>query len=278
VRCGERVALLGPNGSGKTTLIRDVMAHGAWDDDTLRVGPSLRVGYAAQEQEVLNDDRTVLDEIRREGLSQERAFALLSAFLFGRDDLSKRVGHLSGGERNRLQLARLMAQQPDFLILDEPTNHLDIPACEAIEDALADFKGTILAVSHDRYFLDKIVARVVEVTDRKLVSYDGNFSEYWHERYQRPVRPAARVATRGRDRDRRGPQPARRSNGAEEALRVRIEEGEREKLALERRIAEAFGRGDHVQGRRAATELERHQSRLDELYERWVAVEEGSAK
>ena len=142
ISCGERVALLGPNGCGKTTLLRDIVAEGAWDHATLRIGPSLRVGYCAQEQEVLDDERTVLGQMIADGVaSRDRAFNLLRRFMFGRDDLDKRVGDLSGGERNRLQLARLIAQQPDFLILDEPTNHLDIPACEAIEEALADFQA-----------------------------------------------------------------------------------------------------------------------------------------
>ena len=277
ISCGERVALLGPNGSGKTTLLRDIIANGAWDHDTLRIGPSLRVGYCAQEQEVLDNERTVLGQMIADGVhSRDRAFNLLRQFLFVRDDLDKRVGELSGGERNRLQLARLIAQQPDFLILDEPTNHLDIPACEAIEEALMEFKGTILAVSHDRYFLDKIADRVVEVRDGAFESYAGNFSEYWAEHHEQPAVSAGRIATRRHERE-RAPRPAKHATSVRASeLQSRIEEAERERGALENRVSDAFTRGDHREGTRAATLLEQHRARLDELYTRWLKEEETS--
>jgi ATP-binding cassette subfamily F protein 3 len=156
ITSGERVAIVGPNGSGKTTLLRDVVTNGEWENDVIRIGPSIRTGYAAQEQEVLEGDRTIIEELMESPppSSETAAFALLRKFLFTRDDLRKRVSNLSGGERNRLQLARLTKLKPNFLILDEPTNHLDIPAREAVEDALAEYEGSILVVSHDRYFLD----------------------------------------------------------------------------------------------------------------------------
>jgi len=273
IACGERVALVGPNGCGKTTLLRDIVARGAWDDATLRVGPSLRVGYCAQEQEVLEDDRTVMGELRAiPNVTPERATSVLLQFLFRPDDFSKRVGDLSGGERNRLQLARLIIEQPGFLILDEPTNHLDIPACEAIEDALADFKGTILAVSHDRYFLDKLADRVIEVREGGLQSHPGNFSEYWASRPTRAQAAPARVATRRRQRER----PERRTEppaapAADERMQRQIEEAEREAAALERRVAEAFTRGDHREGTRAAKLLDQQRARIEELYRQWLS-------
>ena len=272
IACGERVALLGPNGSGKTTFLRDVVEHGSWDHHALRVGPSLRVGYCAQQQESLRDDRTVLEEMTLgAGVLRDRAYGLLQQFMFGYHDVDKRVGDLSGGERNRLQLAKLIALQPDFLILDEPTNHLDIPACEAIEDALASFEGTILAVSHDRYFLDKIATRVVEVRDSGFASFDGNFSEYWAER-QPPARSQkARVATRATARRASAAQPGR--TAAASPLASRIEAMEQERQALEREAAEAFERGDHRAGSRAASKLEAHQTKLDRLYAQWLADE-----
>src|SRR5581483_7854358 len=270
IACGERVALIGPNGSGKTTLLREIVARGAWDDDTLRVGPSLKVGYCAQQQEVLEDDRTVLDQILYEpGMTRQRAFDVLGRFMFGELDFDKRVGDLSGGERNRLQLALLMVRQPDFLIMDEPTNHLDIAACEAIEEALASFQGTVLVVSHDRYFLDKVVHRVIEVRDARLHSFNGNFSEYWMARH-RIARPTkARVATRRTMRE-RTERPSQSSKRALE-LQARIEDAERELVAIEQAVSAAFARGDHREGSRLAHRLEDQRRRIDRLYEEWAA-------
>ncbi len=278
IACGESVALIGPNGSGKTTLLRDVMEYGAWDHPTIRVGPSLRIGYCAQEQEVLDDGRSVLDELLADGLvTRQGAFSVLARFLFGPDDWDKRVGDLSGGERNRLQLAKVLLRKPNFLILDEPTNPLDIPAREAVEEVLADFEGTILIVSHDRYLLDKVAGRVIEVRDRQLVSYPGSFSEFWHAS-QAPGPETARVSTRRRARERQRPRRTVSRKAAPAAppseLQTKIAEAEQEKLALERRVAEAFTRGDHREGTRVAKQLEQHAGRLEDMYERW-AEEEG---
>jgi len=269
IDCGERVALVGPNGCGKTTLLRDIVEQGAWDNHVIRIGPSLTVGYCAQEQEVLCGDRAIVEEIQTASpMSRSDAGVVLSKFLFGWDDLQKRVEDLSGGERNRLQLARLMVMKPNFLILDEPTNHLDIPAREAVEEALEDFEGTILVVSHDRYFLDKIANRVVEVRDRRLVSYPGNFTDFWYARREYIPRAIGRVATRRKHRERR--EPKKTPERALAALEQRITEAEQEKLALEQRITEAFERRDHREGRRAAKQLERLQAQIDDLYEKWV--------
>ena len=150
---GETVALVGANGTGKSTLLKDIVENGDWDSEHIRVGPSMKIGYSAQQQETLDDDQMVVQQVREAApMSNEAAFALLSALLFDHEDMSKLVGDLSGGERNRLQIARLMATKPNLLILDEPTNHMDIQSQEAVEEALEEFKGTLLVVSHDRYF------------------------------------------------------------------------------------------------------------------------------
>jgi ATP-binding cassette subfamily F protein 3 len=268
VRCGERVALVGPNGSGKTTLLRDVITTGRWENPTIRVGPSMQVGYCAQEQEVLQPERTVLETVMSAGLpSPGAARAVLARFLFFEQDAGKLVANLSGGERNRLQLALLMVLKPNFLILDEPTNHMDIPAREAIEDALADYEGTILVVSHDRYFLDKVVERVVEVRDRKLVSHAGNFSDFWSRRRSAMPRAVGRVSTRRKARERSAAAPA----GQLSELERRIGVTEQRKVELEGRMETAFLQNNRREARRCRTELERLQKELDRLYEKWFA-------
>ncbi|MCH7984121.1 MAG: ABC-F family ATP-binding cassette domain-containing protein [Chloroflexi bacterium] len=271
ITSGERVAIVGPNGSGKTTLLRDIVAEGAWENEVIRIGPSIRTGYAAQQQEVLDGDRTILAEMMASPPESNEtvAFALLRNFLFTRDDLRKRVSDLSGGERNRLQLAALMKLKPNFLILDEPTNHLDIPAREAVEDALADYVGTILVVSHDRYFLDKVVDRVIELEDRDLVSFEGNFSEFWQARYRSVPGETGRVSTRGADRKKaRVERAEQRADVA--SLERRIEEAEEQKLELEQQIGQAFESRDNREGRRLNRQLERVRTLLKDLYEQWA--------
>ena len=269
IACGERVALVGLNGSGKTTLLRDIVEHGGWDNPRLRTGPSLEVGYCAQQQEVLHGDRSILQELTSVApIRRQAGIALLARFGFSIEDNRKRVAQLSGGERNRLQLALLMVLKPNFLVLDEPTNHLDIPAREAVEEALEDFNGTILVVSHDRYFLDKIVQRVVEVRDRKLVSYAGNFSDFWSTRQAMTQRAVGRVGKRRKQRER--PRPAKTGGKQVAALEQRITDLEQRKLTLERDMGKALSHGDPRRGRDAARQLAQLKAQLDSLYARWL--------
>jgi ATP-binding cassette subfamily F protein 3 len=267
---GERVAIIGPNGSGKTSMLRDIIELGEWENSVIRIGPSIRIGYAAQQQEVLDGNRTILEAMMSSPPESNEtvAFALLRNFLFSREDLRKKVADLSGGERNRLQLAALMKLKPNFLVLDEPTNHMDIPAREAIEDALYDYEGTILVVSHDRYFLDKIVNRVVELEDRDLVSFDGNFSEYWQTTQKSVSTESGRVTTRGADR-RRGRVERAEMRADVASLEVRIEEAEAEKMELEQALSEAFESKNGREGKKLNRQLVRNTSLLEDLYEQW---------
>ena len=270
ISCGERVALVGPNGCGKTTLLRDIVAYGAWDNQTIRVGPSLNIGYCSQEQEVFQGKGTILDEIMATApMDRDDAISILTRFMFRWDDAQKRVKDLSGGERNRLQLARIMILKPNFIILDEPTNHLDIQTCETVEEALENFKGTILVVSHDRYFLDKIVNRVVEIRDLQLFSYPGNFTDFWYKRQQSMPREVGRVSTRQKHRER--PESKRSQEKALAELEKQITKTEQEKTALEQRVAQAFANKDHREGRRAMKQLEQIKAQIDDLYEKWIA-------
>ena len=267
---GETVALVGANGTGKSTLLKDIVENGDWDSEHIRVGPSMKIGYSAQQQETLDDDQMVVQQVREAApMSNEAAFALLSALLFDHEDMSKLVGDLSGGERNRLQIARLMATKPNLLILDEPTNHMDIQSQEAVEEALEEFKGTLLVVSHDRYFLDKLAERVIEIRDRKMVSHPGGFSQFWQSRRPTDARVVGRVSRRRR---RSEPDRVRRAHERQALvdLEQRIQEVEARKLDLENEMAQAFANRQIRQGRRAQRQLERLTGELQNMYDRWA--------
>lgn len=270
VNGGETVALVGANGTGKSTLLRDIVEKGAWDAEHVRVGPSMKIGYSAQHQETLDDDQTVVQQLREAApMSTQAAFVLLSALLFDREDMDKLVGDLSGGERNRLQIARLMAMKPNLLILDEPTNHMDIQSQEAVEEALEEFQGTLLVVSHDRYFLDKLAERVIEIRDRKMVSHPGGFSEFWQSRRPTDTRVVGRVSRRKR---RSEPDRVQRAHErqARTDLERRIQAAEGRKLELENEMAQAFANRQMRQGRRSQRQLERLTSELQDMYDKWV--------
>ncbi len=273
IRCGEQVALIGPNGSGKSTFLRDVVSRGSWDSTEIRIGPSLRMYYCAQEQEIMDPQRTILEEIRNTApLSRDESAKFMSKFQFGWHDLQKQIKMLSGGERNRVQLALMVLNKPNFLILDEPTNHLDIPTREAVEEALLDLDATILVVSHDRYFLDKIIQRVVAIENGKFVSYPGSFSEYWIASQQTKTRSGGRISKRRQERT--SPRKTSgKSMGDPAVMEKKINAAESEKTDLERLINNAFESNDYREGRNLSRKLERINARLDELYEQWMDTE-----
>jgi ATP-binding cassette, subfamily F, member 3 len=177
----ERVGIVGSNGSGKTTLLRTMMDLIPATTGTVKVGASVVLGYYAQEQETLPFDSTPLDFVRRlKNMTEPQAISFLRGLLFSYEDLRTPIRQLSGGEKSRLQMARLMLTEANFLLLDEPTNNLDIASTEVLEAALQEFEGTILTVSHDRYFLDKIVDKILAIgNDGRVRMYPGNFSYYY---------------------------------------------------------------------------------------------------
>ena len=182
IRKGDGVAIVGPNGAGKTTLLRLLLGELESPTGQVKLGSRVKVGYYSQQHEGLSDTNTVFDEILASfGLNDEQARHCLGAFLFKGDDIYKMVSDLSGGEKSRLALLKLMLTGANFLVLDEPTNHLDIPAKEAIEEALMAFPGTFVVVSHDRYFLDKVINFTCELENGVLTEYNGNYS-YYHEK------------------------------------------------------------------------------------------------
>jgi ATP-binding cassette subfamily F protein 3 len=180
---GERVGIVGANGSGKTTLLKTMMELIPLDSGSVKIGASVVVGYYAQEQETLPFDSTPLDFVRRiKPINEPQAISFLRGLLFSYEDIHTSIRRLSGGEKSRLQIARLMLTDANFLLLDEPTNNLDITSVEVLEAALEEFEGTILTVSHDRYFLDKIVTKIVAISDDGSVRvYPGNFSYYYEK-------------------------------------------------------------------------------------------------
>jgi ATP-binding cassette subfamily F protein 3 len=179
IRHGERVGLIGPNGSGKSVLLRLILGMEQPDAGEILLGPSVKPGYYAQEHETLDPSQTLIDTVRRASpLSESGAVAFLLRYLFSYQQATQKVGDLSGGERSRLQLALLVLSGANFLLLDEPTNNLDIASAEVLEDALEDFVGAVLVISHDRYFLDRVVQRLLELKDGCLTEYLGGYSDY----------------------------------------------------------------------------------------------------
>ena len=227
-------------------LFKDIVDKAAWEHPTMRIGPRIQLGYYAQEHETLNDNRTILEEICLSGeLNRDRGFGVLSRFLFGWRDLDKKVGNLSGGEKSRIQLACLMVSGANLLLLDEPTNHLDIASREQVEDALEDFDGTLIVISHDRYFLDKIAERVIEVRDMNLESHAGNFSDFW-AKWRSNKTPDGEINSE---------------------VEKQIEALEDEKLRLERGMASVFEKRDFKRGDRLSRRLRLVEQQIEDLYD-----------
>lgn len=179
---GARVGLVGPNGAGKSMLLKQLLAPEAIDQGVIKIGPSSQIGYYSQEQETLNLQQTLIDEIRAIApLRENQAVAFLGRFLFSYEQTRDKIANLSGGERSRLQLAKVVLANPNLLLLDEPTNNLDIPSIEVLEATLDEFEGTVLVISHDRFFLDKVVDQIVELRDGKLILYTGGYTDYLAE-------------------------------------------------------------------------------------------------
>lgn len=184
VKRGERVAIIGNNGTGKTTILKILNGVIPADSGTFTLGSKVHIGYYDQEHHVLHMEKTIFEEISDDypKLTNTEIRNLLAAFLFTGDDVFKQISSLSGGERGRVSLAKLMLSEANFLILDEPTNHLDIISKEILEEALNNYTGTVLYVSHDRYFINKTATRILDLTNHNLVNYIGNYDYYMEKR------------------------------------------------------------------------------------------------
>ena len=180
IKRGEHVALIGDNGTGKTTILKIINDIISADAGTVKLGTNVHIGYYDQEHHVLHMEKTIFEEISDEYpyLTNTEIRNVLAAFLFTGDDVFKLISALSGGERGRVSLAKLMLSEANFLILDEPTNHLDIASKEILEEALKHYTGTVLYVSHDRYFINQTATRILELTNQAMVNYIGNYDYY----------------------------------------------------------------------------------------------------
>jgi ATP-binding cassette, subfamily F, member 3 len=194
---GQRMGFIGPNGSGKTVLMRCLLEEETPDAGRIILGPSNTLGYYSQEHQTLNLDSTLAAEIGGVTFLGNRAlYGMLGRFLFTAEDASKRIRDLSGGEKARVQMARLMLSGANFLLLDEPTNHLDIASAEILEDALESFEGTLFIISHDRYFLDNVATHILELENGHLTAYEGNYTQSRAEKErQRLAAEAKRLQT-----------------------------------------------------------------------------------
>ncbi len=221
---GERIGIIGPNGSGKTTLLRALLGKEDADDGELRWGANLNIGYYDQRLEDFDPDTTILEEVRdgRVEIPWQTIRDTLGLMLFSGDDAEKTLGMLSGGERARVRLAQLLLDRPNVLVLDEPTNHLDIAAAEALEKALSGYDGTLLCVSHDRWFLDRLVGRMFVLEPPSMIDFAGNYSK-WHDKIAANAVAAKTQATNARSRERGKPKapapPQKKKNPGNPYLR-----------------------------------------------------------
>ena len=266
---GERVALLGPNGAGKSTVLRLAAGDLEPQGGIVRVGNNVALAYQDQQLARLDEEKTVLEEtMEATGLDAPDARDLLGAFLFSGNEVFKKVYTLSGGEKNRLSLAEIVVSGANLLLLDEPTNNLDIPALEALEDALLEYRGTLFFISHDRYFLHKLATRVVELKEGKLQNYLGGYDYYRsHQRLD-----AREGRGRGRPRRRIRPGLDKRQNVVAArlvAVEGEIDATERRLSRLEKELATSELYADGERSRKVVKEHRQLQGTLEGLYEDW---------
>lgn len=294
IKRGEHVAIIGDNGSGKTTLLKILNGLVPADQGTFRLGSNVEIGYYDQEHHVLHSEKTLFEEISDDYpyLNNTQIRNVLAAFLFTGEDVFKRISDLSGGERGRVSLAKLVLSNANFLILDEPTNHLDIMSKEILEDALNGYEGTILYVSHDRYFINRTAHRILDLTEGQFISYVGNY-DYYLEKHDTVMAAIEASTPQSADADNTAATKAAESEvkldwkaQKEEQARLRKKENDlkkcEEKIAeLEARISEIDTEmSDPAIGTQVAKlqELTKEQAacqeQLEKLYEQWEELAE----
>jgi ATP-binding cassette subfamily F protein 3 len=278
IRKNERVFLLGPNGCGKSTLLK--ILTGRIDNYTgkYEYGYNVNLGYYDQEQEDLAPENTVIDEVWavNEKLTQTEIRNALAMFLFKGEDVLKTVGNLSGGEKSRISLIKLMLSESNFLLLDEPTNHLDINSREVLESSLSDFDGTLLIVSHDRYFINKLATRIIELKDNSCIDYNGNYDDFLQ--YKSRIDAASDNGSKNTkvSSGKLEHMATKEEKARKRKLEKQIADTEKEIASIESRLKEIENQmtsdevaSDHVRLMELTDENNRLNERLEELYELW---------
>lgn len=292
IKKGESVGLIGPNGAGKSTLLKLIVGDKRADGGFIQIGNRVKPGYYSQELDRLNSEYTVLEQIENDfDMGEREARNLLGMFLFRGDDVFKPVSFLSGGERARLTLLMLFLEKPNFLILDEPTNHLDIPTREIMEQALAAFGGTSLIVSHDRYFLDRVTTRILEMENGKLTEYLGNYSYYREkkknlEEYERDRMEAESAASSGKSLPEKEPAKEKKSERKAEskaapAPRKPVDSRKMDNIEMEIQRQEAMLKMLTVEMNQTPenyesimSEYNQAKQKLEKLYNKWEEMAE----
>lgn len=283
IKRGERVALIGANGTGKTTILKIITQMIKADAGEVRLGTNVNIGYYDQEHQVLHPEKTLFEEISDEYpyLNNTKIRNVLAAFLFTDDDVFKRISDLSGGERGRVSLAKLMLSEANFLILDEPTNHLDIVSKEILESALVSYTGTVLFVSHDRYFINKTATRILNLTNETVVNYIGNYDYYLEKKDELTRIYAPQTAQAEADKPIKTENKLDWKQQKEEQAKARkkanelkktedaIEEAEGEIAKLEEELSDPAIASNSAELNRITAELAKKKEMLDALYEQW---------
>lgn len=286
IKRGEHVAVIGENGSGKTTLMKIIRGLESYDSGEVRLGSKVETGYYDQEHQVLHSEKTLFDELSDEypELTNTEIRNTLAAFLFTGEDVFKRIGDLSGGERGRVSLAKLMLSNANFLILDEPTNHLDINSKEILEDALEAYEGTVLYVSHDRYFINRTAGKILELSDKKFTEYLGNYDYYLQKKSEkntdnRDISPSNNVSE-----DNKGKldwQEMKKQAGNRKKRERELEKCEERIAELEEKIGELETKMSEPSIASNVSELQKlfkeqsaYNDELSELYVKWEELGE----